>query len=433
MEGLHFINDAKIRIGYGAAGNNRIADLLYLQLYNISGQYALNHQILTGNSPQALANPFLKWEKNISQNVGLDLSFFRNRLQLTVDAYHNKGNDLLLAVNTPPTSGYTQQIQNVGSTSNRGIEFQISATPIQSKDFNWSSNFNISFNKNRVESLGPIMQTTRSAGWQGSDGADDYLVKVGEPIGLMYGFVTDGFYKIEDFDYNATTGAYTLKTGIPSAGIISGTIRPGALKIKDINGDGTISADGDRTIIGNANPKFIGGWNNQFSYKNFDASIFLNWVGGNSVYNANKIEWTDQSFPNTNVLGTMRDRWTNINSSGQVVTDPKELEIINANAKIWSPVNSNRFFLHSWAIEDGSFLRVNNVTLGYTLPVKVSQRMKVNNLRVFATVNNLATFTRYTGYDPEVSTRRSDPLTPGVDFAGYPRTRVWVFGVNLSL
>jgi hypothetical protein len=137
---------------------------------------------------------------------------------------------------------------------------------------------------------------------------------------------------------------------------------PGALKIKDIDGDGRITADADRTIIGNANPKFMGGWNNQFSYKNFDASVFLNWVAGNSVYNANKIEWTDQSFPNTNVLGIMRDRWTNINSSGQVVTDPKELAVINANAKIWSPVNSNRFFLHSWAVEDGSFLRVNNVT-----------------------------------------------------------------------
>ncbi|MDB5250538.1 MAG: TonB-dependent receptor [Segetibacter sp.] len=433
MEGVGFINDAKIRVGYGAAGNNRIGDLLYLQLYNISGQYALNHAILTANSPQSLANPSLKWEKNISQNVGLDLSFFRSRLQLTVDAYKNKGNNLLLAVNIPPTLGYTQQIQNVGSTSNTGLEFQINATPIQKKNFNWSSNFNLSFNKNRVENLGPIRQTTRSAGWQGSDGADDYLVKVGEPVGLMYGFVTDGMYKIEDFDYNTTTGAYRLKTGIPDASIISGTIRPGALKIRDINGDGRITSDSDRTVIGRANPKFMGGWNNQFTYKNFDLSVFVNWVVGNDIYNANKIEWTDASFPNLNVLGIMRDRWTNINSQGQVVTDPKELATINANAKIWSPVNSNRFFLHSWAVEDGSFLRLNNVTLGYTIPQKALQRLKISNLRIYGTVNNLATFTNYTGYDPEVNTRRSDPLTPGVDFAGYPRTKTWVFGINLSL
>ncbi|MHA4842519.1 SusC/RagA family TonB-linked outer membrane protein [Flavitalea antarctica] len=433
MQSLGFINEAKIRVGYGAAGNNRIADLLYLQLYNISGQYALNHAILTANAPQSLANPSLRWEKNLSKNIGLDLSFLQNRIQLTVDAYKNEGNDLLLSVNIPPTSGYITQIQNVGSTSNTGLEFQLSATPVQNRRFTWTSNFNLSFNKNKVESLGPITQTTRSAGWQGSDGADDYLVKVGEPIGLMYGFVTDGMYKIDDFNYNATTGVYTLKAGVPDASTISGTIRPGALKIKDLNGDGRITTDNDRQVVGRANPKFIGGWNNQFTYRNFDMSIFVNWVYGNDIYNANKIEWSDASFPNLNVLGHMRERWKNINGQGQVVTDPKELAAINENATIWSPVNSNRFFLHSWAVEDGSFFRINNVTLGYTLPSAMMKRAKISNLRLYATVNNLATFTNYTGYDPEVNTRRSDPLTQGVDFAGYPRTRTYVFGINLSL
>jgi TonB-linked SusC/RagA family outer membrane protein len=432
MEQFGFINDAKLRIGYGVAGNNRINDFLYLQLYNVTGQYALNHAIITGYAPQSLSNPGLQWEKNISQNIGLDLSFLRNRIQVTVDAYYNKGNDLLLSVNIPPTSGYTQQIQNVGSTSNKGVEFQINATPIQNKAFNWNSNFNLSFNRNRVESLGPITQTTRSAGWQGSDGADDYLVKVGEPIGLMYGFVTEGMYQIEDFNYNSTTGTYTLKPGVPDAAIISGTIRPGALKIRDLNGDGRITADSDRTVVGRANPKFTGGWNNQFTYRNFDFSLFLNWVVGNDIYNANKIEWTDASFPNTNVLDIMNNRWRNINENGVVVTDPAELAKLNANAQIWSAVNSNRYFLHSWAVEDGSFLRVNNVTLGYTIPTKIIQRVKASSLRVYATVNNLATITDYSGYDPEVSTRRSDPLTPGVDFAGYPRTKTWVFGLNLT-
>ena len=432
MDQLGFISDGKIRIGYGVAGNNRIGDLLYLQLYNVNGQYALNHNVVTGYAPQSLANPLLRWEKNISQNIGLDLSFLQNRIQFSADAYHNKGNDLLLSVNIPPTSGYTTQIQNVGSTSNKGLEFQVSATPVQNDNFNWTSSFNISFNKNRVESLGPIRQATRSAGWQGSDGADDYLVKVGEPVGLMYGFVTEGMYKTDDFNYNATTGIYTLKAGIPDASIISGTIRPGALKIKDINGDGRITSDSDRTVIGRANPQYIGGWNNQVTFKNFDFSVFVNWVVGNDIYNANKIEWTDASFPNLNVLGIMRDRWRNIDNNGVVVTDPVALNKLNANAKIWSPVNSNRFFLHSWAVEDGSFLRVNNVTLGYTIPSALMQRIKVTSFRIFGTVNNLATFTSYTGYDPEVNTRRSDPLTPGVDFAGYPRTKTWVLGVNLN-
>ncbi len=255
---------------------------------------------------------------------------------------------------------------------------------------------------------------------------------MGEPIGLMYGFVSDGFYKVEDFNYNATTGAYTLKPGIAASTSFTGTVRPGTQKFKDLNGDGIISTDADRTVLGNANPKFTGGWNNQFSYKNFDMSLFLNWVVGNDIYNANKIEWIDASFPNLNLLGVMRDRWRNIDANGNRVTDPVQLAELNQNAKIWSPNNSNRFFLTSYAIEDGSFLRVNNVTLGYTIPKQALQAIKISNLRVFGTVNNLATLTKYSGYDPEVSTRRSDPLTPGVDFAGFPRSVVWIFGANVT-
>jgi TonB-linked SusC/RagA family outer membrane protein len=432
MENIRFINDAKIRVGFGTAGNNRIDDFLYLQLYNTAGLYALNHAIQPGYEPEGLANPALRWERNISQNIGLDLSFLSNRINFTVDAYYNKGNDLLLAVAIPPTSGYTSQIQNIGSTSNRGVEFQINATPVRGRDFQWTSNFNLSFNRNRVESLGPVTQLERSAGWQGSDGANDYLVKVGSPVGLMYGFVTDGWYKIEDFNYDPATSQYTLKAGIPNNTFISGPVRPGTMKIKDINEDGIISTDGDRTILGNANPSFIGGWNNQFAYKNFDFSVFMNWVVGNDIYNANKIEWTDGSFPNLNVLGAMRNRFTNIDGQGNLVTDPTELAKLNANAQIWSPNNSNRFFLTDYAVEDGSFLRVNNVTLGYTIPTKLLQSIKISSVRFYATVNNLLTFTNYSGFDPEVNTRRSDPLTPGVDFAGYPRTKTWVFGANIT-
>lgn len=432
MQGVGFINDAKIRVGYGTAGNNRIDDFLYLQLYNTNGLYALNHIALPGYEPEALANPNLRWERNISRSIGLDLSLLNNKIQFTVDAYKNSGNDLLLAVAIPPTSGYTSQIQNLGSTSNKGLEFQINATPISSKNLQWSSNFNLSFNRNKVESLGPITQLERSAGWQGSDGANDYLVQVGQPIGLMYGFVTDGFYTVDDFNYNATTGAYTLKQGIPDATFISGAVRPGVMKIKDLNGDGRITTDADRQVLGNANPNFIGGWNNQLAYKNFDFSIFFNWVVGNDIYNANKIEWTDGSFPNLNLLDVMRERWRNIDEAGNLVTDPAALAKLNENAKIWTPNNSNRFFLTDYAVEDGSFLRLNNLTIGYTLPKTAVQRIKISSVRFYATVNNLLTVTNYTGYDPEVSTRRSDPLTPGVDFAGYPRTKTYVFGANIN-
>ena len=435
MKDVTWLSDGKVRFGYGVAGNNRIGDLLYQQLYGVTGEYALNHNVLPGYAPLALANEDLKWESNVSQNLGLDLSFLNNGIQLSIDAYQNSGQDLLLAVAIPPVSGYSSQIRNLGSTTNKGLEMQLNANVFQQKDFSWNTNFNISTNKNTVTSLGTITQQTRNSGWQGSDGTDDFLVKVGEPVGLMYGFVTDGFYGVDDFNYNPAsttpTGFYTLKPGI-AFNSVYGTPQPGMLKWKDIDGDGLVTADKDRTVIGNANPTFIGGWNNQFTYKNFDFSSFINFVVGNDVYNANKIEMTDGAFPSLNMLDFMKNRFTNINDAGIVVTDPTELKAINANAQIWSPVRVQRYWLHSWAVEDGSFLRINNLTLGYSLPNAILKKAKIAKLRIYATVNNVATFTKYTGYDPEVNTRRSDPLTQGVDFAGYPRAKTWVFGVNLT-
>jgi len=431
FEKISWLNDGKIRFGYGSVGNNRIGNLLYQQLYGVTGQYAFNHSVIPGFAPSALSNPSLRWEKNVTRNFGIDLSLLKNKVQLTVDMYKNSAKDLLLAVAIPPTTGYTSQLQNIGATSNRGIEIQINATPISKNNFTWSSNFNISFNKNRVESLGGPQSQTRNSGWQGSDGVDDYLVEVGRPVGLMYGFVTDGFYKIDEFNYNTSTGVYTLKPGIAANGVY-GTPQPGMLKWKDLNGDGTITPDGDRKVIGDANPDFIGGWSNQFSYKNFDLSVFVNFVVGNDIYNANKIEWTDGAFPNLNMLEIMNQRFTYINAQGVRVTDPTELAKLNANATIWTPVRVQRWWLHSWAIEDGSYLRFNNITLGYTLPKKVLDKIKISNFRVYGTVNNLGTITKYSGYDPDVTARRSDPLTPGVDFAAYPRAKTWLVGVNVT-
>ena len=436
MKDLSWLNDAKLRFGYGAVGNNRIDNLLYIQLYGVTGQYAFNHIIQPGVAPTALRNPILKWERNTTMNLGMDWAIFNNRLQFTVDVYKNTAKDLLLAVNIPPTTGYATQLQNLGSTSNRGVEFQINAIPVSNKDLTWNTNFNISFNKNKIENLGGVNQMTRNSGWQGSDGVDDYLVKVGEPAGLMYGFITEGFYGIDDFDYNTTTKVYTLKLGIANNGVY-GTAQPGMLKWRDISGpngvpDGQITADYDRTVVGDANPKFTGGWNNQVTYKNFDLSVFVNFVVGNDIYNANKIEWTDGAFPNLNMLSSMKDRFTWINASGVRVTDPKELAALNENAKIWTPVRVQRWWLHSWAVEDGTYLRFNNITVGYSLPKTVINKIKLSTFRVFATVNNLATLTSYSGYDPDVTARRSDPLTPGVDFAAYPRSRTWVFGVNAT-
>lgn len=427
------ISDLKLRISYGRAGNNRIGDFLYLTQFVANTYYSVNDQLITAFRASSLANANLVWETTTARNLGLDVSFLRNRLSLSVDVYKNTTKDLLVNVPVPTSSGYTQQIQNVGSTTNKGVEIQINGTPVAKRDFTWRANFNISFNKNNIESIGQYQDFFLfSSGWGGSNQPSDYLVKPGNPVGTIWGLVTDGYYSIDDFDYN--NGTYTLKAGVPNnSGIIAQAPQPGTLKFRDLNDDGVVD-DKDRTRIGNTQPKFFGGLNQQFSYKSFDLSVFVNFQFGNDVYNANKLEFTSGYTVNSNLLSMMNDRWRTVDDQGQVVTDPAALAKLNENAKLWAPLRSaSSFYAHSWAIEDGSFLRINNITLGYTVPAKLLKKINVSNFRVYATVNNLAIFTNYSGYDPEVNTRRSTPLTPGVDYSAYPRSRAFIVGLNLSL
>jgi TonB-linked SusC/RagA family outer membrane protein len=439
------INDLKLRLSYGEAGNNRIGNFLYLSQFVANPAsnaqnafYSIGNTLIPPFYSPDLPNSLLTWESTIARNIGLDIALWKNKVQLSADFYYNSTENLLVNVTVPQTSGYTTQVQNVGETSNKGVELQISATPVSNKNFTWGSTFNISFNKNNIETLGPTQNSfLYSSGWGGGNTPSDFIVKVGQPVGTIWGLVTDGYYKLEDFDYN--NGTYTLKTGVPgNTGITAVAPQPGFLKFKDISGpagkaDGVID-DFDRTIIGNTQPKFFGGWNNQFTYKNFDLSVFVNFQYGNDIYNANKLEFTSGYTPNSNLLAIMNDRWTNINSQGVVVTDPTELATLNANAKLWSPLRTaSSFYTHSWAIEDGSFLRINNITLGYNFSSSLLKRAKISSLRLYATVNNLAVFTKYSGYDPEVNTRRSTPLTPGVDYSAYPRSKAYIVGVNLSL
>jgi TonB-linked SusC/RagA family outer membrane protein len=436
MDGLSsVINDLKFRVSYGEAGNNRIADFLYVTQFATNTQYWLNDQMITGFSPTGLANKNLVWETTVSRNLGLDVSFLKNRIQMSLDVYKNTTENLLIAVPVPTSSGYTTQIQNVGSTENRGVEIQINATPIAKKDFTWTANFNISFNKNEITALSTYQDFyLQSSGWGVGSTAADFIVKVGEPVGSIRGFITDGYYTLDDFDYNSGNGTYTLKAGQPNnIGVTSLAPYPGRLKYQDLDGNGIID-DADRTILGSAQPDYFGGLNQQFTYKNFDMSIFLNFQVGNKVINANRLEFTNAYTPNSNMLAIMNDRWRNVNAEGQVVTDPAELAKLNVNAKIWSPsTSSNSFMLHSWAVEDASFLRINNISLGYNFPASITQKMRIKKLRIYGTISNLAVFTNYSGYDPEVSTRRSTPVTPGVDYSAYPRSTTYIAGVNLTL
>lgn len=427
------LSDAKLRISYGEAGNNRIADFLFMtQFVPTNAFYSISNQLISGYRPAALANANLVWETTVARNLGLDLGFFNNRLTMSIDAYINSTKDLLVNVPVPTSSGYTSQVQNVGETSNKGVEIQLSGTPISKKNLQWTTSFNISFNRNMVESLGSFQEFFLfSSGWAGGNQPSDYMIRAGQPVGNIWGLRTAGWYTTDDFDFN--NGVFTLRSGVPNnQSITAQAPQPGSLKFEDINGDGVIN-DLDRTIIGNTQPRFFGGINNQVAWKNFDFSLFLNFVVGNQIYNANKLEFSSGYTPNSNMLAMMNERWKTIDANGVVVTDPQQLERLNANARIWRPLTSaSSFFVHSWAVEDGSFLRVNNLTIGYTIPKKILSRAKISNLRVYATGNNLAILTNYSGYDPEVNTRRNTPLTPGVDYSAYPRSRAYIFGVNLS-
>jgi TonB-linked SusC/RagA family outer membrane protein len=432
------VNDLKIRLSGGQAGNNRINDFLYLPQFEVYPPYDLNNNQVIGFGPKrdggvpVPSNANLKWETTTSRNIGFDASFLENRIQLSVDYYRNTTSDLLIATPIPTSSGYQTQLQNVGSTSNRGVEIQLSGTPILKNAFSWKAAFNMSFNKNNIETLGRQSSFLFNSGWA-NNSPFDYSVAVGQPTGTIWGLVNDGYYKIEDFDYNSSTGVYTLKPEVPSdVKVTSLTPKPGVIKYKDINGDGVVD-DLDRTSIGNANPTFFGGFNNQFTYKNFDLSVFINFQYGNKVLNANKLEFTSGYTTNSNMLSIMNQRWRNVDNEGNVVTDPATLGALNANATIWSPLTSAAsFYVNSWSVEDASFIRINNVTLGYSLPSTILQKVKIVKLRFYATANNLAVFTNYSGYDPDVNTRRATPITPGVDYSAYPRSHAYIFGVNMT-
>lgn len=449
------ISNLKVRLSYGQAGNNRIGSDLWKRSYSISNTrtYGMGDVANPYYAPASslLVNPDLKWETTVTRNTGLDFGLFKDRITGTLDLYMNSTKDLLVESDIPSYLGYSKQMRNIGETANKGVELTLNTQLIKKKDFSMTVSFNIGINKSEIKSLDGVNQKSFNSNWASTDlkNQDDYQVIVGRNVGLMYGYVTDGFYSVDDFDsYNAVKGTYVLKTGVPTTGILGGTIgiRPGTLKLKDISGpngvpDGVVDGTYDRQVIGNANPKNTGGFNVNIQYKNFDMSAFFNWVYGNDIYNANKIA-SSMYYRTTygNMLNTMNsdNRFKYINESGAVVTNLEELRALNANATIWSPFsfgNATPVF-HSWAVEDGSFLRLNNLTIGYSLPTSLIKKIAMSQFRIYCTGANLFTWTNYSGYDPEVSStiRNSsyNALTPGVDYSAYPKSRSITIGVNVT-
>lgn len=427
IKNLDIFSDLKLRVGYGLAGNNRIPSYGSLAILE-SLTYPVENSTTIGYGPVQIPNRDLKWEANKTLNIGLDFGFFNQRLTVAPEFYTNRSSNLLLKSKLPASSGYAYMYRNAGETENIGFDLSISSVNIEKKNFRWSTNFNISHNKNKIRALAgedrffeePNIGFTKT----------NYLVAVGQPIGQMYGFKTLGLYQVNDFDI--VNGEYVLKSGIPFDN--GNKPKPGHWKFDDVNGDGKID-DNDRTVIGNAAPKLFGGMNNTFSYKNFDLSVFLNFSIGGDIFNATKLFNSLGGRSNKSAIGAISsaNRWVTVGADGKNITDPNVLAQVNQGKTVAavSDMGENGKFIHSWAIEDGSFLRINNITLGYTFPKAWLKKIYVQNLRLYATGNNLYTFTKYTGFDPEVSTR-GNGLTPGIDWGAYPKSRSFVVGMNVT-
>ena len=455
LQKYSFINDAKIRVSYGATGNNRVSDFAYASLLTPSSgltygsDYSFNDSNYYNVLHTQLPNPNLKWETILQSDVGLDLTIF-NQVVITMDYYNKITKNLLVNVAVPYFTGFANAYENVGSVQNQGFEFSIATTNIRNKNFTWTTSFNISFNKNKLLSLVSGLDQMLSAKNIGQAmNQFDYIAKVGKPVSQFYGYVADGMYQYSDFIQvpNGSSGGfiYVLKPGIPYYGVASTpssvnlpnptgstSVQPGDPKFKDINGDGKLDQN-DYTAIGRPFPKHFGGFSNNFSYKRFDLNIFMQWSLGNQVLNANRIAMeggTDGAESGTyfstasagmidqNQFASYANRWTPTNPSNLY---PR----VNANATGLRQVSTR-------IIEDASYLRLKTVQLGYNFPLKWARSIKANIARVYVSGQNLLTFTKYSGPDPEVSTAAGNTLTPGYDYSPYPRTRVITMGATLT-
>lgn len=431
MEGAGWLDDLKLRLSYGTAGNNRIPSGQLAQTLEVRTTTWVNNFNSYWAGTSTMANPDLKWETTVTRNVGIDYTILRGRLNGSFEGYINNTKDLLIRFPTPGT-GYIDQYRNMGETQNRGVEALVNWFVVDKPNYGISVSANIGFNKNEIKSLGLMENFSETSGWASTEIGADYWIETGGSVGKMYGYLSDGRYEVSDFE-SYTDGVWILKGGVADNQAVIGTVRPGSMKLRDLTGEGIVDVS-DRTIIGDANPLHTGGFSFNGRVYGFDLQASFNWSYGNDIYNANKVEYTSTSkYHSRNMIDMMEDgkRWTNLLPDGTISNDPAQLAEMNANTTMWSPYMA-RYVFSDWAVEDGSFLRLNTLTLGYTLPKTVLNKANIQNVRFYVSGYNVHTWTNYTGFDPEVSTRRRTPLTPGVDYSAYPKSRSFVFGMNLS-
>ena len=417
LRDVPWLTNLKLRASWGMTGNNRIGgSSAYAALFgNANTGYIFDGTLIPGYQPSRIENPDLKWETTRQVDLGLDFSVFRNRISLTVDWYHKKTKDLLLYTDLAPSSGYVKAFKNVGSVQNQGWEISLNTTNIDRKKFRWYSSFNISFNRNKILGLNSGQNYMLSnPNWYQQYRDDQFIARVGQPASMIFGYVYDGVYQNEDFYF--VDGKYVVKPGIPNQIGSQTNIQPGRPKYRDIDGDGKITVS-DRTVIGNPNPKFYGGFSNNFEMGNFDLSVFFTWVVGNDILNANDVMFTSFANSRNNYLTKTQNHWSPSNPTNYLP----------------DTYNYERY-VTSRSVEDGSYLRLQNVTFGYNLKakkVRFLRRLGLSAIRVYFSADNLYVWTDYSGYDPEVNTN-SSALMRGLDYCSYPRSRTYTFGVDLK-
>ena len=461
MKDINWLDNLKLRLSYGTVGNDGIDSDLWSQSWTSETdqrwQYGMNNAYLGSYdmTSEEMANDELKWETTITRNLGIDFGVLKNRLWGSIDLYWNTTKDLLMNTPLPGITGFTSTYKNVGQTSNKGLELSLGGVIFQNKDWSITASANINFNKNNVDELAEGITGIYGTAWvMQNNPNNDYILMEGEPVGLVRGLVYDGFYTTSDFTYN--NGMYTLKEGVDDLsstiisqfhGVQDGVDRPsgqvaypGMPKFRDMDGNHVIDQE-DYRVIGDMNPVHTGGFNINAVYKDFDLGMYFNWSYGNEIYNVNKLA----SLYGGKEAGAYENKLAIVNDSyriydirdGQLVriTDPSELVALNANASL--PLGYNETgIVSTLGIEDGSYLRLGTLTLGYTFPKNLISKAGISNLRIYGSIYNVFTITGYSGLDPEVNSNsnlnHAVYPTPGLDWGTYPRARSFVVGVNLS-
>ena len=460
MKHINWLSNLKLRLSYGEAGNNRIPSGSIYQPFSFPNDYSkLKEPYFDGTMGTVMelgntkSNTDLKWETTITRNVGLDFGFLNSRINGTLDFYWNTTKDLLMKSKISSSSGYSYMYKNFGQTSNKGVELAVNAAIIEKKNFTLNVSANISYNKNKIDKLNTGAEWDTNYGIPDAATTQNFRVVEGGSLGEVWGYRLRGYYTAYDAEKNPngelvwTGSKWALREGLlDKSSTIMGSLQPGSPKLKvDENGDVV------KEKLGNTIAPWAGGFGFNATFYGFDASVFFNYQFGNKIVNGTKMgsSFFHDTRKGYNLNSDFLNRYSSIDpANGLSLANPTNvaqyyeggeaaviarLNELNANASIYNPVLVTKMYLTDYFVESASFLRLQNLTVGYTLPKKLLKNIFLNNVRFYFTGYNLLTITGYSGNDPEVdSSSKKSPMSPGVDYASYPKSRLYVFGVNVS-